>query len=80
MKYCGFCCELMQKGSLQRHCTTVHSAPCRALKKGEKPSAPIYRNWPDWVKDPANVIPRPMVRVVNDVNKDTCGLGHKDEP
>ena len=58
MKFCYYCCELYKRGSLHRHCKDAHSADCRALKKDERPADPKYRNWEEWVKDPANTIPR----------------------
>jgi hypothetical protein len=68
MKYCGYCSELMLRGSLSKHCLMMHSAPNKALKKGEKPVDPIYRNWPEWIKDPANTIPRLMTENIAEMS------------
>jgi hypothetical protein len=45
-----------------------HLAPVKALKKGEKPVDPIYRNWPEWIKDPANTIPRLMTENIAEMS------------
>ena len=79
MKFCHHCTELMQRSSLQKHSMIKHSTPGRALKIGEKPVDPIYRNWQDWIKDPANTIPRLNVEQITELDMESLGLGRDNK-
>jgi hypothetical protein len=50
MLFCGYCGSVKRSDNLEAHCQSVHNDCVWALRENEKPKAPCFVNWKEYIE------------------------------
>ena len=74
MVFCGYCGSAKRSDNLEAHCQSVHNDCGKALRENERPKAPCFVNWKEYIEQYPGQDSQQDIEAQTYKKQNVCGL------